>query len=224
MEKPKIKLKAPPILDSVDMTPIPPKIKIKIKDGYQTSPPTESKIKIKIKDGYQTSPPTESKIKMKIKDGYQTLSLQQPSAPALNFPKNIQKLKLNDFCIVKTSLKSILKNYEQDFPRINQLVIECHQIVTRTYQLIKLYLLDQYRRIQQQSLPIPNSLFPPMKKTVKGKTFLSTDIDETLILYFIRAGGLREKRRPSNNPEFAQDLDEFIFANTNPSWVRKNMI
>ena len=79
-----------------------------------------------------------------------------------------------------------------------------------------LYLLDQYRQIQQQHLPIPSSLFPPMKTTVKGQRIISTEINETLMLYFIRAGGIREKRRPPENPEFAQQLEEFYLREYQP--------
>ena len=40
--------------------------------------------------------------------------------------------------VVKTSLKSILKDYDNNFPIINNLVLECNEIVIRTYQFIRL--------------------------------------------------------------------------------------
>ena len=76
-----------------------------------------------------------------------------------------------DFITIKTSLKSILKNYEVNGPIINQLVIDCNEIVVRTYQLIRLYLLHKY--YQNESVP---------------------HLDKDMILYFIRAGGIRDNR------------------------------
>lgn len=49
-----------------------------------------------------------------------------------------------NFTTVKTSLKSILKDYDKNFPIINNLVIECNDIVVRTYQFIRLYILHKY--------------------------------------------------------------------------------
>ena len=40
----------------------------------------------------------------------------------------------NDFITVKTSLKSILKDYDTNFLIINDSVNECNDIVIRTYQ------------------------------------------------------------------------------------------
>ena len=54
--------------------------------------------------------------------------------------------KLNIF-VVKTSLKSILKNYTINQPKINKLVIECNDIVIRTYQFIRLYIYLSYINI-----------------------------------------------------------------------------
>ncbi len=42
---------------------------------------------------------------------------------------------------IKTSLKSILKDYKSNYSIINKLVIDCNDIVIRTYQFIRLYLL-----------------------------------------------------------------------------------
>jgi len=82
-----------------------------------------------------------------------------------NKPKIKLKIKSNclkssskpNFSVIKTSLKSILRNYDFNFPIINQLVIDCHQLVTRTYQFIRLYLLDQY--FKDQILPTINKDF-----------------------------------------------------------------
>ena len=76
-----------------------------------------------------------------------------------------------NFIVVKTSLKSILKDYETNFPIINNLVLECNEIVIRTYQFIRLFILHKYYK---------NETIPKL--------------DKDTILYFIRAGGIRDKR------------------------------
>lgn len=78
---------------------------------------------------------TKPKIKLKIKSGKCS---ENPSKP--------------NFSVIKTSLRSILKDYDINFPIINQLVIDCHQLVTRTYQFIRLYLLNQYFKNQPLTL------------------------------------------------------------------------
>ena len=98
------------------------------------------------------------------------------------------------FITVKTSLKSILKNYEVNFPRINQLVIECNEIVVRTYQLIRLYILHQY----YQNEPVPH-------------------LDKDMILYFIRAGGVRSKQgAKASNRQLEEELDHFYETEFQP--------
>jgi len=75
---------------------------------------------------------TKPKIKLKIKSKILPKKLCKPN-----------------FSVIKTSLKSILRNYETNFPIVNQVVIDCHQLVTRTYQFIRMYLLNQYLKDQK---------------------------------------------------------------------------
>ena len=98
------------------------------------------------------------------------------------------------FITIKTSLKSILKNYTINQPKINKLVIECNDIVIRTYQFIRLYLLDCYYK--NKSIP----------------TF-----DKDTILYFIRACGIRDNRgRQQANNDFQQELELFYETEFKP--------
>ncbi len=91
------------------------------------------------------------------------------------------------FISIKTSLTSILKNYDLNFPIINNLVFECNDIVIRTYQFIRLFLLFKYTHNQ------------PL-----------IDINKLNILYFIRAGGIRDNRGvKSKNIEFQNELNNF---------------
>lgn len=105
-----------------------------------------------------------------------------------NIDKSIFARKCkNDFVTVKTSLKSILKDYETNFPIINNLVSECNDIVIRTYQFIRLYILNKYYNKEE----IPH-------------------LDKDTILYFIRACGIRDKRgKKSTNKDFEKELDIF---------------
>lgn len=97
------------------------------------------------------------------------------------------KPKKSNFITIKTSLKSILKNYEQNFPVINNLVVECNEIVIRTYQFMRLFLIWKYNN--RQELPI---------------------IDKNTILYFLRACGNRDNRgKKSENKKFEQELNDF---------------
>ena len=60
-------------------------------------------------------------------------------------PKSVfQPKQKGNFITIKTSLKSILKDYENNFQKINEIVLECNEIVIQTYQFIRLYLLDCY--------------------------------------------------------------------------------
>ena len=100
----------------------------------------------------------------------------------------------SNFSVVKTSLKSILINYEQMFPIINQLVIDCHEIIARTYKLIRLYFLHKY--VTKIDPSQTNNLFPPL-----DKSHLSS---------FIRVGGKHDSHgRKPNNTEFDQEINEF---------------
>ena len=95
--------------------------------------------------------------------------------------------KKGNFITIKTSLKSILKDYENNFPKINDLVLECNEIVIRTYQFIRLYILHCY----YNNKDIPK-------------------FDKDTILYFIRACGIRDKRgKKSTNKTFEEELTNF---------------
>ena len=99
-----------------------------------------------------------------------------------------QHIKPN-FSVIKTSLKSILKNYHDNFPIINQLVIDCHQIVTRTYQFIRLYLLNQF---------------------MKGYNMNSIRINKDFILSCIRVCGHSDARgRPPKKTDIENELSHF---------------
>ena len=82
-----------------------------------------------------------------------------------------------DFTTVKTSLKSILKDYPNNFETINNLVLECNEIVSTTYQFIRLFILHKFHKGEQ----IPT-------------------LDVKTILYFLRACGTRDNRgvKPQN--------------------------
>jgi len=98
-----------------------------------------------------------------------------------------EKRKKGNFITIKTSLKSILKDYENNFPKINNLVLECNEIVIRTYQFIRLYILYCY----YNNKDIPK-------------------FDKDTILYFIRACGIRNKcGRKSKNKIFEDELNNF---------------
>lgn len=100
---------------------------------------------------------------------------------------HFQRKENSPFITIKTSLKSILKDPEHNYPILNQVVMECHEIVIRTYQLIRLYVLHQYH--QDRTLP---------------------HFDKDTILYFIRAGGIRDHRgRKAFNSSFEEELDLF---------------
>ena len=110
-----------------------------------------------------------------------------------------------NFIVVKTSLKSILKDYETNFPIINNLVLECNEIVIRTYQFIRLFILHKYYK---------NETIPKL--------------DKDTILYFIRAGGIRDKRgKTAMNKVFEKELNDFYDKEyqpciNNPKYNLKN--
>lgn len=95
--------------------------------------------------------------------------------------------RLNQYQTIKTSLKSILKNYNEIQPEINKLVIKCNDIVIQTYQFIKLYLLYKYHN--NQSLPI---------------------INEKFILYCIKTQGIRDNRgKKAKDTDLLDELEDF---------------
>jgi hypothetical protein len=105
----------------------------------------------------------------------------------------------SDIICVKTSLKSILRNYDDNFPIINKLVIDCNNIVIRTYQFIRLFILNKYYKNE----PIP-------------------EIDKDSVLYFIRAGGIRDNRgAKAKNKALEEELD-LLYKNEFEPFLNKN--
>jgi len=99
-----------------------------------------------------------------------------------------------NFIVVKTSLKSVLKDYETNFPIVNNLVLECNEIVIRTYQFIRLFILHKYYK---------NETIPKL--------------DKDTILYFIRVGGIRDKRgKTATNKVFEKELIDFYKTEYQP--------
>jgi hypothetical protein len=84
--------------------------------------------------------------------------------------------KLNIF-VVKTTLKSIIKDYNKNFIFINNIVKDVNECVIRTYQFIRLYFIYCYH----------NNI-----------DFIN--IDRENVLYFMRALAIRDNRgiKPSN--------------------------
>ena len=88
---------------------------------------------------------------------------------------------------IKTSLKSILRNHDEVQPVINSLVIKCNDIVTETYQIIRLYCLKLYH--EEKSIP---------------------EIDEKFILYAMKAMGTRDNRgKKAENVLLQEELKSF---------------
>jgi hypothetical protein len=101
--------------------------------------------------------------------------------------------KLNIF-VVKTSLKSILKDFNNNFIIINNLVKEANECVIRTYQFIRLYFLHCYY----------NNL-----------EFI--EINKDNVLYFMRALAIRDNRGAhSKNTELEDKLNIFYEKEFNP--------
>ena len=99
----------------------------------------------------------------------------------------MKQKKLNPYQTIKTSLKSIIKNYNEIQPEINKLVIKCNDIVIQTYQFIRLYLLSKYHN--NQSLPI---------------------INEKFILYCIKIQGIRDNRgKKAKDTDLLDELENF---------------
>ena len=91
-------------------------------------------------------------------------------------------------------MKSILEDYDNNFEIINKLVLECNEIVCRTYQFIRLFILSKYHKKEQ--LP---------------------DLDKDTILYFIRAcGGGSNDGRKAKNTDLEQELNKFYYEEYNP--------
>ena len=94
----------------------------------------------------------------------------------------------------KIPLKTILLNRETIQPVINHLVFEMNDLVIHTYQFIRLYVLDCYRK---------NQLLP--------------EINETFIIYCIKTLGTRDNRgKKGNDTELLERLDVFYKTEYQP--------
>jgi len=110
-----------------------------------------------------------------------------------------QDKKRGNFITIKTSLKSILKDHDINFPKINKLVLECNEIVIRTYQFIRLYILYKY---------------------YKNEEILELNKDN--ILYFIRACGERNKQgKKAKNTTLEKELNDFYDKEFKPCINKK---
>lgn len=95
--------------------------------------------------------------------------------------------KLNIYT-VKTSLKSILNNYDINYPIINQLVLDSNEIVIQTYQFMRLYFLYCFYNDEE-----------------------FVEIDKDSVLYFIRTLGHLTTKRSTllKNQELNDKLNIF---------------
>ena len=98
-----------------------------------------------------------------------------------------QVVSKSPYKTVKTSLKSILLNYNDIQPEINKLVIKCNDIVVQTYQFIRLYFLKQYH--DNKDLPI---------------------INEKFFLYALKTQGTRDTRgKKAKDDTLIKELESF---------------
>lgn len=82
--------------------------------------------------------------------------------------------ELNYYKCVKLPLKHVLKDYADNWEKINNAVIMCDKIVTNTLLFMKLYLLDQFEKTK--TIPVIDDFFAYsclktmcIKNTQKGK-------------------------------------------------------
>jgi len=95
--------------------------------------------------------------------------------------------KPSSYRTIKCSLKAILRNPKDFQPKLNDLVIRCNDIVTETYQFIRLFILKKYHA--KEDLP---------------------EIDEPFILYSMKATGTRDNRgRKAVNGSLQTELELF---------------
>ncbi len=88
---------------------------------------------------------------------------------------------------VKTSLKSILLDYDNLQPEINKLVLKCNDIVIQTYQFIRLFILNKYSK--NEALP---------------------KIDKEFVSYALKIQGTRDARgKKATNATLLKELDDF---------------
>jgi len=98
------------------------------------------------------------------------------------------------FQTIKTPLKSILLNSNEIQPEINNLVFEMNDLMIHSYQFIRLYVLDCYAKNQ----PLP-------------------EIDETFILYCIKALGVRDNRgKKGADTDLLEKLEKFYTTEYQP--------
>ena len=98
------------------------------------------------------------------------------------------------FQTIKTTLKSILLNRNEIQPEINNLVFDMNDLMIHSYQFIRLYVLHCYSN--QLSLP---------------------EIDETFILYCIKALGVRDNRgKKGADTDLLDKLEKFYTTEYQP--------
>lgn len=109
----------------------------------------------------------------------------------------------NNYMVVKTSLKSILKNYEHNFPIIDKLVIDCHEIVETTYKFMRLYILHCYHH-------------------ANGNINLLPTFDKDFVLQIIRVCGFHDPRgaKPKDQ-ELGQKLNNFYEQEFKPCFNKE---
>ena len=100
-----------------------------------------------------------------------------------SFFNNKNDNKLNIF-VVKTSLKSILKDFNNNFIIINNLVKEANECVIRTYQFIRLYFLHcYYNNLEFIEINKDNVLYFMRALAIKnnvGASSKNTDLENKL--------------------------------------------
>jgi hypothetical protein len=100
----------------------------------------------------------------------------------------------SDCLTIKTSLKSVLLNYDRDFTIINQLVLDSQEIVVRTYLFIRLFILHKY---------YANETIP--------------DVDKDFVMYCIRTLGTRDNRgRLATDKALQKELNNFYDTEFQP--------
>ena len=98
------------------------------------------------------------------------------------------------FQTIKTTLKSILLNHIDIQPEITKLVFDMNDLMIHSYQFIRLYVLHCYVK----QLPFP-------------------EIDETFILYCIKALGVRDNRgKKGADTELLDKLEKFYITEYQP--------
>ena len=98
------------------------------------------------------------------------------------------------FQTIKTTLKSVLLNRNEIQPVVNNLVFEMNNLMIHSYQFIRLYVLHCYTK----QLPLPV-------------------IDETFILYCIKALGVRDNRgKKGADTDLLEKLEKFYITEYQP--------